>query len=88
MIDEETRVHVYLCKYHKTVNPVSRHIVTSYSTCTRVSTIELRELSFLGDEVIAILKRNFEVDISDKELVFKIIGRTLNENEYLKISLD
>jgi len=88
MSDKEIRVHIYLCKYYKTVNPVSRHIITSYSTCSLVSTMELRELSFLGDEVIAILKRNFEIDISDNEIVSRIIGRTLNENEYLKISLD
>ncbi len=88
MSNKEIRVHIYLCKYYKIVNPVSRHMITSYSTCSLVSTIELGELSFLGDEVIAILKKNFEIDISDNEIVSRIIGRTLNENEYLKISLD
>jgi len=91
MSNSETRVkvNVYLCKYHKTVNPVSRHIISSYSTCSFVSTIELEELvSILGEEAVAILRRNFEIDISDNEIVSKIINRSISENEYLKLSLD
>lgn len=81
-------VNVYLCKYHKVVNPVSRHVIASYSTCNKMSKIRLDTIPLAYNEIISFLKRDLEVDIVDDELALRIIGRRLSENEYLKLSLD
>ncbi len=81
-------VNVYLCKYHKVVNPVSRHVISSYSTCNKMSKIKLDTIPSAYNEIISLLKRDSEVDIVDDELALRIIGRRLNENEYIKLSLD
>ena len=87
-MNEVIYVNVYLCKYHKVVNPVSRHVISSYSTCNKMSKIRLDTIPSAYNEIISLLKRDSEVDVMDDELALRIIGRRLSENEYLKLSLD
>ncbi len=81
-------VLVYVCKYHEVLNPVSRHIVSSYSTCSLVKRLSLNDIAFIGREYLNVLSRNFELDVTDPELVRKLIGREIGGDEYVKLVLE
>lgn len=82
-----SKVRVYVCKYHEILNPISRHTISLYSTCKYVREILLEDLGFLGKDLLDILQKNLELDITEIELVLKIIGSEIGRDEYVKLSL-
>lgn len=82
-----SKVKVYVCRYHEILNPISRHIVSSYSMCRYVKEILLEDLDFLGKDLLDTLQKGLELDITEPELVLKIIGSEIGGDEYVKLSL-
>ncbi len=82
------KVLVYVCRYYEVLNPVSRHIVSSYSTCSLVKKLSLDDIGFIGEKHLDLLLRNFELDVTDPELVRSLIGREVGGDEYVKLVLE
>jgi len=81
------KVKIFICRYHEILNPISRHMVSSYSTCRYLKEVSLEELEFLGENLLNTLQRNLELDITEPELVLKIIDSEIGGDEYVKLSL-
>ncbi len=82
------KVLVYVCKYHEVLNPVSRHIISSYSTCSLIKEVSIEDIGFIGEEYLGMLSRSYELDVTDPELVQKLIGREIGGDEYVKLVLE
>lgn len=80
------RVKIYLCKYVEVEQVVSRHYVSSYSTCNFLKETDLNELSrILSDKDLKKLVEEHELLLVDENIIRKIINRKTGENIYLTL---
>ena len=78
------KVRVYLCFFKIEQQLVSRHYAAHISVCELLRECEDKELE-LAEELLTKIRRGEEVVITEKPFIRGMIGRSVDDDYYLRL---
>ncbi|OYT39028.1 MAG: hypothetical protein B6U89_04895 [Desulfurococcales archaeon ex4484_58] len=79
-------VEIYICSIESIKQPIPRHHISSIAMCMKESEKALSSIEeIIKDNILEELTINGETLIIDRSLIEKILGKEIEQNQYIRL---